>query len=274
VAFLPPIDEPPAPPGPQTSTPSGPPGPVRVLGLRARQWMLVAIALGCAYVVLTATSMVGAWSSLHRDPTNAELKRAALAEVAGRWRTWEASRIFPERLSYDTARGRSEFASRVGIVPSTSCEAAVDPEIAAILQAQGCRAVLRATYTDPIQGIVITVGVVAFPDAFAADRAGRKIPVGPGDRSHGLRPALRPAAFPGTAAARFTDAARQDRTAARGGPYVVLTTSGQSDGRPAAAITKERPGVPFVAAGQLGLEIARTLSAQAMPDCSSREWRC
>lgn len=275
MAFLPPIDQPPAPPGPPASLPAGPPGPVRVLGLRARQWMLVAIALGAAYVLVTATSMVGAWSELHRDPTNAELKRAAIAEVAARWRTWEASRIFPERLSYETDQGASEFASRVGIVPQTACETAVDGEIAAVLRAQGCQAVLRATYTDPIEGIVITVGVAAFRDPFAADRAYKQIPSGPvTDRTNGMRPALRAAAFPGTAAARFSDTARQDRSSTRGGPYVVLTTAGQSDGRPAAAVPKKRPGELFGPAPQLGWQISRTLSAQAMPDCSSREWRC
>ncbi|MEU5882080.1 sensor domain-containing protein [Spirillospora sp. NPDC047279] len=256
--------------------PTRPPG--TVLGLRARQWMIVAITLGCVYVVVTAAALTGAWATLNREPTNAELKRAAAAEVARRWQAWPSGRIFPERVSYTTSSaGRSEFAGRLGIVPGTDCAAAVDGELAAVLGRHGCRAVLRATYTDQLEGVVVTVGVVVFPDAFAADRAFKQIPAStPADavRARGVRPALRAAAFPGTAGARFTDAARQDRTSDRGGPYVVLTTSGQSDGRPASAITKVRPGLPFESAPQIGRQIARSLSQQALPDCSSDEWRC
>ncbi|MFP3961267.1 hypothetical protein SMC26_02965 [Actinomadura fulvescens] len=275
MAFLPPSHQPPVQPGPPVN-PARRPGVV--LGLRARQWMVVAIVLGCVYLVVTAAALTGAWVNLNREPTNAELKRAAAAEVARRWQAWPAGRIFPERLSYATTHGgHSEFAGRLGIVPGTDCEPAVDAELGAILRKHGCRAVLRATYADQMQGVVITVGVVVFADPWAADRAYKEIPAStPVDakRSLGVRPALRAAAFPGTAGARFNDAARQDRTSDRGGPYVVLTTSGQSDGRPASAISKVRPGLPFESAPQLGRQVARALSQQALPDCSGGEWRC
>ncbi|MFI0452878.1 hypothetical protein [Actinomadura sp. 6N118] len=280
MAFLPPSHQPPVRPGPPAG--SSPVDPARrpgvVLGLRARQWMVVAIVLGCVYLLVTAAALTGTWVTLNREPTNAELKRAAAAEVARRWQSWPAGRIFPERLSYATTNGgHSEFAGRLGIVPGTDCEPAVDSELGAILRKHGCRALLRATYTDQMQGVVITVGVVVFPDAWAADRAYKEIPPStPVDakRSLGVRPALRAAAFPGTAGARFNDAARQDRTSDRGGPYVVLTTSGQSDGRPASAITKVRPGLPFESAPQLGRQVAKALSQQSLPDCSRSEWRC
>jgi hypothetical protein len=246
-----------------------------VLGLHGRQWMIVAVVLGCCYLATTAAALTGAWASLNRKPTNAELQRAANTEVARRWQAWPAGRIFPERLAYSLRGGHSEFAARQGISAATTCDAAVDAELAAILRRHGCRGVLRATYADQLQGVVVTVGVVAFADPWRADRALREIPATPQpDRSRGVRPSLHAVAFPGTAAARFTDPARQDRTIDRGGPYVVLTTSGQADGRPATAVTKERPGAPFALAPQLGRQVARLLSTQALPDCSSREWRC
>ncbi|GAA2419927.1 hypothetical protein GCM10010191_33850 [Actinomadura vinacea] len=235
----------------------------------------MAAVLGCCYLMVSVVALTGAWAALNREPTNAELQRAANAEVARRWQAWPAGKIFPDRVGYSLGRGRSEFASRLGVAPQTTCQGAVDPEISAVLRRHGCRAVLRATYADQLQGVVVTVGVVAFADAWRADRAFRELPsaVLP-DRSSGVRPALRAVSFPGTPSARFIDAARMDRTADRGGPYVMLTTSGHADGRPAAAVTKEHPGDPYALAPQLARGIARPLSQQALPDCSSREWRC
>lgn len=255
----------------------GPPGPppVTVLGLRARQWMVVALVLGCCYLITTGISLTGAWTTLNRDPTNAELQLAANKEVARRWQAWPAERIFPERVSYRPQTGQSEYATRTGIVPDTGCAQAVDEEIAKTVGRHGCLAVLRATYVDQLQGIVVTVGVVVFADPWKADTAYKELPGSQGPDGRGtVRPALHAAAFPGTASARFNDAARQDRTIDRGGPYVVLTTSGQTDGRPATAIKKARPGEPFVIAPQVGHAIARSMSAKALPDCDEPEWEC
>ncbi len=236
--------------------------------------MVVAIVLGCTYLATSAIALTGAWATLHRDPTNAELQRAANAEVARRWEAWPAERVFPGRLSYGPPDGDAEYATRAGIVPDTGCEQGVDPELMTTLRKHGCKAVLRATYVDQLEGIVTTVGVVVFADPWAADRAFKELPGAQGPDGGGAKPALRAAAFPGTASARFDDAARQDRTSDRGGPYVVLTTSGQSDGRPAKAIKKRRPGEPFAAAPQIAAAIARTLSLRSLPDCEKSEWRC
>jgi hypothetical protein len=261
--------------GPGAGGPGAPQEPsLTVLGLRARQWMIAAIVVGCVYLVTGTIAIGGVWAELHRDPTNAEVEWAAKAEVAQRWRAWPAERIFPSKITYSPGDGRGEYASRTGIVPDTNCATGVDQELAEPLLQQGCKAVLRATYTDRLQGIVVTVGVVAFADPWAADRAYKAIPGSQGPGGGGVTPALRAAPFPGTASARFTDAARQDRTSDRGGPYVVLTTSGEADGRPASAVRKERPGDPFSIAPQLGSTIARTLSAKAVPDCHARGWKC
>lgn len=254
-----------------------PPGArsLRVLGLRARQWMVVALVVGCCYLVTTGISLTGAWATLNREPTNAELQVAANKEVARRWQAWPAERIFPDRISYRPQTGHSEYATRMGIVPDTGCAQGVDEQIAKTIGRHGCRAVLRATYVDQLQGVVVTVGVVAFPDPWKADKAYKELPGSQGPDGTGtVRPALHAAPFPGTASARFTDKARQDRTIDRGGPYVVLTTSGQADGRPAAAVKKKRPGEPFALAPQLGQSIARSLSAKALPDCDKPEWEC
>jgi len=253
---------------PAESSPApAPPGARRALGLRARQWTWVALAAAIGYLLLSAVSVIGVVRELNREPTAAELRRAADVEVARRWRAWPAGRIFPERLAYRTGDEETEYATRVGISPQTDCTAAVEPPVAEVLRRHGCRAVLRATYTDQLEGVVVTIGVVAFPDQQAAYRARQEIP--------GSATALRAVPFPGTAAARFTDKARQAGTAERGGPYLVLTTAGQSDGRPARAVAgKEPPGDLFGLVPQLGHTLAQTLSTRALPDCSDRDWRC
>ncbi|MBB6400396.1 hypothetical protein BKA00_007310 [Actinomadura coerulea] len=279
---------PPGPPGPHANPVPGlarpfraPPrpvdagGPPTVMGLTGRQWMVAALVLGCCYLVATGISFVGTWTTLKREPTNAELQIAANKEVARRWEAWPARRVFPERLGYRPTGNHTEYATRTGIVPDAGCVQGVDEEIATTIARHGCRAVLRATYVDQLQGVVVTVGVVAFPDPWKADRAYKELPGSQGpDGTGSVRPALHAAAFPGTASARFTDEARQDRTIDRGGPYVVLTTSGQADGRPASTIKKQRPGEPFAVSPQIAHAIARALSAKALPDCDQPEWRC
>ncbi|MEV4253861.1 hypothetical protein AB0J52_11925, partial [Spirillospora sp. NPDC049652] len=124
MAFQPPMQQPPPFPGPPAEPP-GPPRPAVVLGLRARQWMLVAAALGCVYALVGGVALVAAGKSLTRGPTGAELQTAARAEVARRWRAWPAARIFPDRISYEVRRGRTEFAGRAGIAPGGDCTASV-----------------------------------------------------------------------------------------------------------------------------------------------------
>ncbi|MFC4905817.1 hypothetical protein [Actinomadura gamaensis] len=272
MAFQPPMQQPPPFHGPPAEPPGPPPRRVAVLGLRARQWMLVAVALGCVYALVGGIALVSAYTSLTRSPTNAELQSAARAEVARRWRAWPAERIFPEHIAYEVRRGRTEYAVRAGIAPEGDCNAAVDPPVAAVLTRSGCRTVLRATYVDQIQGVAVTVGIAVFPDVNTAERVLHQTPTDQDGTP--VKNSVRAVPFPGTAAAKFTDPVRQDATADRGGPYLVLTSSGETDGRPAAAVAERRPNFPFAVAPQIGRQIAHTLGAQAMPDCSRSEWKC
>jgi hypothetical protein len=84
---------------------------------------------------------------------------------------------------------------------------------------------------------------------------------------------LHAAAFPGTAAATFTDPARQVASAEQFGPYAVLTASGYTDGRSASA-TGERQTVPFEADTQLADDIGTPLSQPVTVTCQRPEWTC
>ena len=119
----------------------------------------VVAAGGLAVVVIAAGQ---ARAELDRGPTTAERSAAAATALALRWRTWPAGQIFPARLRYGAPGRQDQAALRVGISPQTGCAAGLDPVAAAAATRRGCQAVLRATYTDRLQGIVWTVGVVAF----------------------------------------------------------------------------------------------------------------
>ncbi|GIH65608.1 hypothetical protein [Microbispora siamensis] len=235
-----------------------------------RTWPAVAVASAitvvCAIVGGIAAS--AAVAELTRGPSAAELREAQAAETALRWERWPAGRIFPATLAYTSEQGARESARRVGISSRTDCRSAVDAAIAGQMKDAGCRAILRATYLDALQGIVVTIGVAVFPDELRARSA---IPIFPGVNS--AAPGLRPLAFPGTVTDRFTASGRQSLILRLAGPYLVMTTAGQVDGRPARALGEQRETM-FSFTEDLAEEIAAILTAPASPDCAAKEWQC
>src|SRR4051794_32682159 len=190
---------------PGTEPPEPPPEP-RPWHERRTLWLVIAAFTAVGYLAVGILATGRVYWEFHRRPTPGELYRAATAEVRDRWRTWPAERIFPTSVPYTSEQGGIERARRVGIAPGTGCADGIDPVPAAILRRDGCRALLRATYVDQLQGIVVTVGVVVVRDERAARAAKDALtPVDatePGATLHAL-------AFPKTVAARFDDAARQ-----------------------------------------------------------------
>jgi hypothetical protein len=207
-----------------------------------------------------------------RPPTRAERAAAAAAAVAGRWRSWPAGRIFPADLGYTTTLRGRETAHRVGISPDYRCAEALDAVLAGPARQDGCRAGIRASYVDQLDGVVYTAGVLAFPSRARAAAFTRSVWSG---RLPAGRPpaALRALALPGTASARFTAAARQTATAGQDGPYVLLTVAGYADGRPAAA-TGEFNAAAFSPARQLARQILAPLNQPAVVNCARRQWSC
>jgi hypothetical protein len=229
--------------------------------------MAIAAAAGLACLVIAVVTGMTARAEQTRPPTAAELSAAARAAVAARWRAWPTGRIFPAALGYTTSLLTQEKADRVGIAPGHGCGPALAGVVAALASQDGCLAALRATYTDPLQGVVYTTGVLAFPtqaraDAFAHAAAGNALPAG-----------LRAFALAGTGSALFTDAARQTATARQAGPYVVLTVAGYADGRPAGTIGERRTAV-FAPAGQLAADLLGPLAARPVVRCGARGWSC
>ncbi len=185
----------------------------------------------------------------------------AASTVATRWRTWPAGRIFPARLDYTTALLAAQAASRVGISPDDSCAAALAARLLTAAARSGCRAALRASYTDELAGTVYTIGVLAFPGTAAAQAFGARLAGGP------LVTSLHALAFPATASGRFTDAARQIGLVKQAGPFVVLAVAGYADGQPAAAAGHPQYS-DFTPAAQLITQIIRPLAAWQPAGCT------
>ncbi|MEV4077702.1 hypothetical protein ACGFJC_44985 [Nonomuraea fuscirosea] len=237
----------------------------------ARPWPTLVVAsaltLFCAVTAGVAGSAAG--TELTRGPSTAELRTAAAQEVAERWRAWPTGRIFPATLPYSAEQGGRERAHRVGISPRSACGAdAVDAKAVEALRAAGCKGVLRATYVDALRGVLVTIGVVALRDEPGAVRAKSAF----ADNGKPA-PGLRPLAFTGTVSDRFTPAVRQSGSVRQAGPYLVLTTAGQVDGRPADAAGEPRPAI-FAFATDIAERVLSELSTPKMPDCAAREWRC
>lgn len=253
---------------------------------------ITAVALCCLALGLNAES--SAHAELTRPPTAAERSAAAAVAVASRWRSWPAGRIFPAGLGYLTSLQTTETARRAGISAGSGCRSAIVATAGRQALQDGCRAALRATYADQLQGVVYTIGVFAFASprgaaaflrALAADPPGGPASSRPPGRFHISGAAavletekspwygLRALAVPGTAGARFTNAARQVMTGRQQGPYVALVVAGYADGRPAAAAGRLRY-VIFRPARQLAAEVLGPLSARPAVTCARPEWQC
>ena len=232
-------------------------GPVVLLSLAAAVCLVVAVAAGLA-----------ARADLVRKPTAAQRGAAAAQAVADRWRNWPAGRIFPATLSYSTSLLTTETASRVGIAPQASCDNAIDPALARLAARSRCRAAVRATYLDQLQGMVYTIGVLAFPSPRDAAEFAAGLPAG----SVKAIP-LRALALPDTASSQFSTVAQQVATAGHHGSFVVLTVAGYADGQPAGAGQEARRSA-FAPAAELASEVIGPLTRPVTVNCASREWSC
>ncbi len=228
-----------------------------LLSLAAVVCLVVAVAAGAA-----------AHADLVRKPTAAQRDAAAAQAVADRWRNWPAGRIFPLTLSYSTSLLTTETASRVGIEAQASCDNAVDAALAPMAARNHCRAAVRATYLDQMQGVVYTIGVLAFP----SPRDAAEFAAGLSASSAKAIP-LRALALPDTASSQFSTVARQAATAGHHGPFVVLTVAGYADGQPAGAGQEGRLSA-FAPAAELASEVIGPLTRSVTVNCASREWSC
>jgi hypothetical protein len=203
-----------------------------------------------------------------RRPSAAEIAQAKTTAIAQRWERLPVGQLFPAAVAYTTAQDTSENATRLGISSGDSCEQSLDVTVLGAADRYGCLAVLRASYADELGGTVYTVGVVVFPDNAAARGFASSVPAT-------AYPAtgLNALAVSGTAAARFTNSARQATADGVTGPYVVLAVSGYADGRPASKAAEPRDSV-FGPSTRLVAAVEAPLAAPQRVSCGTPEFRC
>lgn len=224
-----------------------------------QRWFAGIAALVC--LGIAGFAVIRIFTELTRSPTSAEWSRARALELAGRWHSMPTGVIFPDRLGYSPDLGGKENAQRVGIAPGADCGTALDPELRDLLKPYDCRAALRAAYLDQTQGIMIDVGVLAFADPDTAARALKASGKG----------RLKAVSFSGSVAARFTDEALQTTVFGQRGPYLTVTSTGYSDGRPALG---QKQADLSVIAPQLAEQVLDTLNAPAKAVCGTPEYKC
>jgi hypothetical protein len=205
---------------------------------------VAALVLGLCGLAGTAAGVVT--QILPRTFTAAQQRQIMAWEMARRWRTTPAGKMFPADASYQlsgfTLNAASELlltAHRLGIARQASCTAATDPAAGRVLGRLGCKAVLRATYADSTGSMIVTVGVAVLPGGATARAAVRDLAVAGAGLAGKLPPGLRPAAFAGTLAARFGDRQRQLNWDVSAGPYLVMSTVGFADGRPRVRVASD-----------------------------------
>ena len=233
--------------------------------------LVMAIAAGVGLVVSLAGLAI---QVLPRQFSAGQQQQIVTWEVSKRWRTLPAGDIFASPVRYALPAstladltGVDLQAARAGIAPQSSCAAGTDPAAARALDARGCQALLRATYTDESGTYVLTVGVAVLPGAAQAAAAQAAMTAGGGGY---LLPGVRPVPFAGTPAGSFGEAQRQIARSFQAGPYLIMYTAGYADGRPRVAIGEDAYAASEMSSAALGVAqaVAATLAAPpAAPSC-------
>jgi hypothetical protein len=196
--------------------------------------------------VLGAAGFVGSVAGLANQAmprrfTASQQRQITDWEMGKRWRELPSGAIFPASVSYAPPAsladdpGLTLTTQRIGIASQASCATAVDPTAAAVLDRDGCTAMLRATYVDGTGSYVVTVGAAVLPGAARAAAAARAISAG--GSANGLGSTVHTVRFAGTPAAGFSNGRRQLSGVLSAGTYVVLYTIGYADTRPREPVT-------------------------------------
>jgi hypothetical protein len=234
--------------------------------LRRRGWGRVALfslllAAGLGGLAVSAFGI--AHQLLPRQFTVGQQRQIMTWQMTRRWRAVPASVIFPSTVRYDlpsyaldSGKGLVLQARRLGIATTTSCASGVTAKAARVLTADGCSAVLRATYVDSSGSLVATVAIAVLPDLKAARNAAGEL-TGPAGRNPAL---VRSLPVARTAASDFRNRQRQLSRASYGGPYVIMSTVGFADGRRKVRVSADQ----YLEMEMLSLTRGLTGSAQAV----------
>jgi hypothetical protein len=198
---------------------------------------LIVLFVGMAGLAASAAGVSA--QLLPRKFTPSQQQQIANWETARRWRALTAGKIFPAAITYQVPSGTLNASSqlaltayRVGIAQELSCAKAADAAADRVLSAGHCAALLRATYADETDSMLVTIGVAVMPSAGVASSAASKL-------SADQEATVRALGFRGTLAASFSNRNRQLSWATSDGPYVIMTTAGYSNGEPQVSVASD-----------------------------------
>ena len=231
--------------------------------------MLVAALCGLGVAARGALDQV-----MPRQFTAAQQRQIQAWEVAGRWRRLPETTIFPGTAGYQVpsaaiygSPGLALTARRLGIGAASGCAQAADPAAARVLDSYGCTALLRATYADATQTMLVTVGVAVLPTPAAAAAAQARLAA---MLQQGAPGVIEPAPVPATLASGFDNAQRQLSWTTLAGPYVIMATAGYADGRPRVRLASDSSAFAEMSSLAQGLagDVTHVLGQAApVPSC-------
>jgi hypothetical protein len=235
--------------------------------------VIAATALVLGLIGLVISSVGVATELMPRTFTAGQQRQITDWQYGRSWRALSAGQIFPASVSYQAPAVLDDSsllltARRIGVARQSACKAVTDPAAALVLDRNGCSAMLRATYADGTDSYVVTVGVAVLPSTTQADAADAELSdAGP---VAGIQPGVDALAFPGTAAAMFTDQRRQLSGFLRAGTYVALYTVGYADSRPREPVSGDSYAdgeMTAVGSGVAQAALAEVGAPQRAPHC-------
>lgn len=207
-----------------------------------RRWFAAVAALVVGVAGLAVSLLGVAFQLLPRQFTAQQRRQITDWEAGRNWRLLPAGKLFPASVPYAAPAALDDDAAlrltagRIGIAAQSSCAAATDTAVGAVLARNGCEAMLRATYADGTDSYVVTVGVAPMPGSAQAGAAARELAGLQGAAGAGVRTVP----VSGTPAAAFTDSRRQLSASMTAGPYLILYTIGYTGDLPHVAVGEDR----------------------------------
>lgn len=186
---------PPYPPGTALYTYGAPPpgsppaSPMRPKGGARKKVGIVLLVLGILPLLAGIAIEANNFSNAQQQVGNNDFAPKA-------WHNLESDEIFSDFLSSKNSDLKVQGWSRQGIAEEASCTDVLAKELAKYAELAGCRTVLRATYVDSSGELAATIALVVVDSSESAELLGEQF-------GSGMEPRVRPAAFPGTSAAKW-----------------------------------------------------------------------
>ncbi|MFF7074782.1 hypothetical protein [Streptomyces pseudovenezuelae] len=189
---------------------------------------------GILLILFGIIPLLGTALTVYKTIQSSRERNSNDAFIPKAWHNLQSDEIFPARLTSETVGNDASVWARQGISKNTSCGAAFTADLARDMTANGCKVVLRATYTDLSGEMAATIGLVVADSPAAANAVDSKIERIQSDAvGSGRAPTVRPFTVPGTQAADWSEkmgiGGASTQVFMPDSPYAVTITTGPTD---------------------------------------------